>query len=110
MSADASVTLQYLLFDASEGGDGTGAFDAMATVRPDQADAVEHEIAQVLAWAQAQFPARGAVEDGGDWDMALQLSDEAGASGQTLRVFSLSLAGSAAFCAAFEARFGDALA
>lgn len=104
------MTLDYLLFDTSEASDGTGLFDAMAAVAPEAAPAVEAEIAQVLAWAEAQFPGgRAPVEDGGDWDADLQLTDET-QGGQTLRVFTLSIAGSEAFCTAFLARFGDALA
>lgn len=104
------TALQYLLFDASDGGDGTGAFEAMAAVRPDQAAAVEREIAAVLDWAQAQFPERAAPEDGGDWDADVQVGEAADGSGAMRRVFSLSITGSQAFCAAFEGRFRDALA
>lgn len=104
------MTLQFLLFEPSEGGDGTGLFEAMAAVRPAQAGAVEAEIAAVLDWCHAQFGAPTPVEDGGDWHAELQLGEETDGSGAPRRVFSLSLAGSAAFCAAFESRFGDALA
>lgn len=104
------MTLQYLLFEASEGSDGTGLFEAMATVAPEHAAAVEAEIAQVLDWAVAEFPERGALEDGADWDADLHAADDTGPGGRRLRQFSLSLAGSAAFCAAFAERFGDALA
>lgn len=104
------MTLQFLLFDYSEGGDGTGLFEAMAAVLPAQAAAVEAEIAAVLAWAGAQFSEPAPLEDGGDWHAELQVGEEADGSGAPRRVFSLSLAGSAAFCAAFETHFGDALA
>jgi hypothetical protein len=104
------MNLQFLLFDHSEGGDDTGLFEAMAAVRPAQAAAVEAEIAAVLDWASAHFGAAVPVEDGGDWHAELQRSEEADGSGAPRQVFSLSLAGSAAFCAAFQSRFGDALA
>jgi hypothetical protein len=104
------MNLQFLLFDYSEDGDGTGLFEAMAAVLPAQATAVEAEIATVLDWASAQFGEPAPVEDGGDWHAELQRSDEGDGSGTLRQVFSLSLAGSAAFCAAFESRFGDALA
>ncbi|KQP21968.1 hypothetical protein [Pseudorhodoferax sp. Leaf267] len=104
------MTLDYLLFDTSEGSDGTGLFEAMAAVAPAHAAAVEAEIAQVLAWAEAQFPGgRAPVEDGGDWDAELQVTDEAD-GGIARRVYTLSIGGSEAFCAAFAGRFGDALA
>lgn len=104
------MTLQYLLFDYSEGADDTGLFEAMAAVPPAQAAAVEAEIAIVLDWAAAHFPARGPLEDGGDWDADLLQNEETHGSGAPLRVYNLSLAGSAAFCAAFGARFGEAVA
>ncbi|KQP36240.1 hypothetical protein [Pseudorhodoferax sp. Leaf274] len=104
------MTLQFLLFDQSEGGDGTGAFEAMAAVLPAQAGAVEAEIAAVLDWAGGHFGVPAPLEDGGEWHAEVQCSEEADGSGTPRRVFSLSLAGSAAFCAAFESRFGDALA
>ena len=104
------MNLQFLLFEHSEGGDGTGLFEAMAAVRPAQAAAVQAEIAAVLDWAQAQFGPAAPVEDGGDWHAELQTSEEADGSGAPRQVFSLSLAGSAAFCAAFERQFADALA
>lgn len=104
------MTLDYLLFDYSEGSDGTGVYDAMAAVSPAAADTVQAEVAQVLAWAEAQFPGGHApVEDGGDWDAELDVSDEAN-GGNTRRVFTLSIAGSEAFCAAFAVQFADALA
>lgn len=102
--------LQFLLFEASEGSDDSGLFEAMATVAPQQAPAVEAEIARVLAWAASAFPARGALEDGGDWEVDLQVLDDTGPGGRPLRQFSLSIVGSAAFRAAFAERFGDALA
>jgi len=103
------VSLHYLLFDASEGGDGTGAFEAMAAVLPAQAAAVEAEIAEVLAWAQATFAARAAPEDGGDWDADVQVHAEPDGGGLLRQVFTVSIAGSAAFCAAFAAQFGEAI-
>ena len=104
------MSLDYLLFDASDGGDGTGAFEAMAAVLPAQASAVEAEIAAVLAWAESVFPARAAVEEGGDWEADMQVHDEADGAGVVRQVFTLSIAGSAAFCSAFAARFGEAVA
>lgn len=104
------MTLDYLLFDYSEGGDDTGLFDAMAAVLPAQAPLVQAEVEQVLAWAEAHFPHRAPVEDGGDWDADLQCTDEADGTGALRRVFSLSISGSAPFCQAFQTRFADAVA
>lgn len=103
------MTLDYLLFDYSEGGDDTGLFDAMAAVLPAQAPMVQAEVDQVLAWAEAHFPHRAPLEDGGDWDADLQCTDEADGTGALRRVFSLSISGSASFCQAFQARFSDAI-
>lgn len=104
------MTLQFLVFDYSEGADGTGLFEAMAAVLPTQAAAVEAEIATVLDWAGAHFPERGPVEEGGDWEADVQRSAETDGAGGPLCVFGLSLPGSAAFCAAFQSHFGDAVA
>lgn len=104
------MTLDYLLFDYSEGGDDTGLFDAMAAVLPAQAPMVQAEVDQVLAWAEAHFPHRAPLEDGGDWDADLQCTDEADGTGALRRVFSLSISGSSLFCQAFQTRFADAVA
>jgi hypothetical protein len=104
------TALAYLLFDTSEASDGTGLFDAMAAVHPAQAPDVQAEIDLVLRWAQAHFPDGPApLDDGGDWDATWQVDDEADGQG-TRRVFTLSIGGSAAFCAAFAEQFADALA
>jgi hypothetical protein len=67
------MTLNYLDFDYSEDADGTGTFDAMASVSPAQLPALHAEIAQVLAWAYAHFPDGCAPEeDGGLWQYDLQ--------------------------------------
>ena len=96
-----TTALRWLDFDYSEGDDGTGVFDAMASVTEQHAPEVQREIDAVLAWADAQFAGRrGAMEEGGDWDAELQVSDE-----PPRRCFSLTLAGSAAFCEAFRERF-----
>lgn len=104
------MTLAFLLFDFSEGSDGTGLFDAMAAVEPRHAATVQAEIDHVLHWAGLHFPDGPApVEDGGDWDASWQVDDEADSRG-VRRVFTLSIGGSAAFCAAFAAHFDDAVA
>ena len=114
-----AMTLDYLDFDYSEDEEGTGTWDAMASVKAERVPALAAEIAQLLRWARQQFPGQqGAVDDGFDWDYDLQAQDDDGepltvrfdqssselqlqasATGRTN--VNLSLSGSA--------RFGDAL-
>ncbi|MDM0038562.1 hypothetical protein QTH89_19175 [Variovorax sp. J22G21] len=102
------MPLRWLDFDYSEGTDDTGVFDAMASVAPQHAAAVEAEIAQVLAWAEATFPGgRGPVEEGGEWDSDLQVVEEN--DGTPRQTFSLAIGGSTAFCEAFRMQFGEAI-
>jgi len=102
------VTLDYLLFDASEGDDETALFDAMASVLPEHTAAVEAEIAAVLAWAEQSFPGRRApVEEGGEWEADLQVTpDDHGRRSS----YALSVSGTRAFGEAFRAQFAQALA
>ncbi|MBS0429203.1 MAG: hypothetical protein JSR41_18150 [Proteobacteria bacterium] len=101
------MTLEYLVFDYSEGDDDTGLFDALAVVAPERAAAVQAEIDAVLDWA-ARFPGpRGPVEEGGAWEADLLVSDDRGTTPR--RSFTLSIGGVAAFCEAFRERFGDAV-
>lgn len=63
------MTLQYLLFDASDDGEGTGTWDAMASVQASRLPEVMKEVQAVLAWAEAHSPGpRGPLDDGGAWD------------------------------------------
>ena len=63
------MTLQYLLFDPSDDGEGTGTWDAMASVRASQLPEVMKEVQAVLTWAEAHSPGpRGPLDDGGSWD------------------------------------------
>jgi hypothetical protein len=101
------MSLRWLDFDYSEGDDGTGVFDALTSVELRHAEAVQAEVDDVLAWAEQHFPGRRApVEEGGDWDFELQLTDEPGDPPR--RCFSLTLSGAAAFCEAFRERFAAA--
>lgn len=69
--------LHYLLFDTTDNGDGTGTWDAMASVRAAQLPAVLAEVREVLAWAQAHAPGpRGPLDDGGAWDADEQVQAE----------------------------------
>lgn len=120
------MSLNYLIFDHSEDGEGGGNFDAMASVGFDRVAAVQAELLEVLCWAQAEFAhGPGPLEEGFDWDHDLHSQQELtisqalsfdGSTGQLLPgaeqrgapryTFSLSLSGSPAFCAALRERFG----
>ena len=118
------MTLEYLEFDYSEDEEGTGTWDAMASVKAERVTALANELAQLLRWANQKFAGRqGAAEDGFDWDYDLQSQDDDGqqlpvhldkASGQwTLQAsamgyttVSLSLSGSAQFGDALRDAFG----
>jgi len=64
-----SMQLQYLLFDTSDDGEGTGTWDAMASVRAAKLPEVMVEVRAVLAWAEQHSPGpRGPLDDGGTWD------------------------------------------
>lgn len=121
------MPLDLLSFDFSEADDGSGTFDALASVAPRHLPALEAEAARVLDWAQREFPdGPGPLDEGASWDLSLQASTErstperlrwdaaahrferAIAGPDTLRhTLALSLAGSAAFCAAFREAFVD---
>ncbi|MBT9463874.1 hypothetical protein [Hydrogenophaga sp.] len=63
------MTLHYLLFDASDDGEGTGTWDAMASVQALQVPEVMQEVQSVLAWAERNSPGpRGPLDEGGAWD------------------------------------------
>lgn len=99
------MSLRWLDFDYSEGDDGTGVFDAMASVELRHASEVQAEIDAVLAWAEANFAGRRApIEEGGEWDAELQVSDED--THPPRRCFSLTIGGTLAFCQALGERFG----
>lgn len=63
------MTLQYLIFDASDDGEGTGTWEAMASVRTADVPAVMTEVKVVLAQAERHSPGpRGPLDEGGVWD------------------------------------------
>lgn len=63
------MPLQYLIFDPSDDGEGTGTWEAVASVRVPQLPAVLEEVQSVLAWAEAHAPGpRGPLDEGGEWD------------------------------------------
>jgi hypothetical protein len=60
------MQLQYLIFDASDDGEGTGSWEAMASVRAEALPTVMAEVRAVEAAAHADAPRpRGALDDGG---------------------------------------------
>lgn len=73
--------LRYLIFDASEGDEGQGSWEALASIRDaDRATrlpAVLAEARAVLDWAETQAAGpRGPLEEGGHWDADLDVRDE----------------------------------
>ncbi|PZP36498.1 MAG: hypothetical protein DI603_00565 [Roseateles depolymerans] len=71
--------LQFLLFERSEGDDGTVTLDALASTRAAQHKAVLAEVAAVLDWAGREFPGQqGPLEEGMTWHHDLQISEEPG--------------------------------
>lgn len=119
------MNLNYLDFDYSEDTDGTGTFDAMASVSPAQIPALHAEISAVLAWAHLHWPdACGPSEDGGEWqydlqgvqevstplvltfdDTAEQLHTAAGCPAPPRTTITLTISGNAAFCGALREAF-----
>lgn len=75
------MNLHLLDFDCSEDAEGVVCWDALAQPAPRYNSALLAEVALLLAWSHrfaAQGP--GALEDGADWDVDLQvlLHSEAG--------------------------------
>jgi hypothetical protein len=71
------MALNYLIFDASDDGEGTGSWEAMASVRAADLAAVLAEVASVMAAAQTDAPGpRGALDEGGAWDAEHQVQSD----------------------------------
>ena len=67
------MTLNYLIFDASDDGEGIGTWEAMASVRGADLPAVLAEAQAVLAAAERRAPGpRGPLDEDGVWDADLQ--------------------------------------
>lgn len=97
--------MMHLIFDLSDGSDGILTLEAMASTREAEHAAVMAEVAQVLAWAQAEFAGRhGPVEDGHAWDHELLVQHEAGG----WITVTLTFSASPEFADAFQAAFGAA--
>ena len=64
------MPLQFLIFDASDDGEGNGSWEAIASVRAPQLPALRAEVQSVLTWASANNPGpRGPLDEGGVWDV-----------------------------------------
>lgn len=122
------MNLDYLDFDYSEDAAGWGSFDALASTLAAQHPAVLAQVQAVLDWANSAFAGQCApLDEGGEWDYALQvlregagagrapgaaaqpvLAAEAGASSTAADRYSVSLSitGTPGFCAAFREHFG----
>jgi len=65
--------MHYLIFDASDDGQGTGTWEAMASVRAADLPAALAEIDALAAAAEANDPGpRGPLDEGGAWDIDIQ--------------------------------------
>jgi hypothetical protein len=85
LSGSDAVALQYLIFDASEDGEGQGSWEAMASVRDSDLAALREEVQAVLDAAQRRSPGpRGPSEEGGHWDADLHEQHEGGWTTLTL--------------------------
>ena len=92
--------LDYLDFEIADDGEGVTTFDALADVEARHAAALRAEVKRVLDWATARFGAAAPLDEGGEWDCALDDRDEDGRT-----VVALTLSGGEAFAQAFQARF-----
>ena len=96
--------MNFLSFDLTDSSDDILTLEAMASTREAEHAAVMAEVAQVLAWAQAEFAGRqGPVEDGHAWDHELLVQHEAGG----WITVTLTFSASPEFAGAFQAAFGD---
>ncbi|MDB5742002.1 MAG: hypothetical protein JWR68_317 [Polaromonas sp.] len=125
-AAAVPLMLHYLEFVYSEDTAGTGSFEAVASVWPEQVAAVQAEIVKVLDWAHARFPGRrGPVAEGCDWDYDLhalreysvperidydaatrRLTLQAGAPARPRHTLTLLVSGNDGLCSAFRQAFG----
>ena len=100
--------MRHLIFDVSDGDNGSCVLEAVASTQAAAHPDVMAEVQQVLDWAEQQVPgAHGPLEDGFVWDHALLVHVEAGG----WVTVSLTLAVTAQAAPEFAARLGhDALA
>lgn len=71
------MPLQYLIFDASDDGQGNGSWEAMASVRAPQLPALRAEVDSLRAWMADHSPGpRGPLDEGGVWDVDQHLQTD----------------------------------
>jgi hypothetical protein len=71
------MALSYLIFDASDDGEGTGTWEAMASVRGGELPAVLAEVQAVMTEAKADRPGpQGPLDEGGAWDAEQQVQTD----------------------------------
>lgn len=102
------MQLIYLDFDLSEDADERINFDALAAPPAAEVPRVRAEVQAVLDWATAEFGPPAPLDDGGDWDYALQEAldePDQGPPDAQRQAVSLSLSGSARFADAFRQHF-----
>ena len=79
------MALSYLIFDASDDGEGTGTWEAMASVRAADLPTVLAEVQVVMAEAKADRPGpQGPLDEGGTWDAEQQVQTDDGWTTVTL--------------------------
>lgn len=76
--------LQYLEFDTADDGGQACSFDAMASVTAAHLPALLAEVGGLLDWLALQFGPPGPLDDGADWDLELQASQDTVQPLQTL--------------------------
>lgn len=97
------MTLEYLIFDPSDDGEGTGTWDAMASVQAARLPEVMKEVQVVLAWAEAHSPGpRAPLDEGGAWD-----ADQLVQTDGDWTTLTLTLTGPWAWGEALVAHFAD---
>ena len=68
------MSARYLIFDASDDGQGTGTWEALASVRAADVAAVLAEVQALLDSLERQAPGpRGPLDEGGAWDADTQI-------------------------------------
>ena len=120
----ATMDLDWLAFDFSDDAHGHGSFEAMASATAAQLPALESDVLRVLDWAERLFGPAAALDEGGEWDFALQgvrevatplavryvpgaarLQLEPGAADPPRVTLTLTVSGTDAFCDAFRQHF-----